>query len=140
MTSSSDVDTDGVESRELLKRGVVALVLALAVNWLVLYAVVSLELAPPFQALEFPSVTLFTGLGVAGATVVYGALTRTSESPDEAFVKVAVLVLLLSFVPDAGLYVFVPGATAAVASVLAFMHVTAAAACVVGLTEYIDLP
>lgn len=140
MSSASEDDPDEVESRELLKRGGVALALALAVNWALLYAVVSLELAPPFEALRFPSVALFTALGVTGATVVYGALTRTSDSPDEAFVKVSVIVLLVSFVPDAGLYVFVPGATAAVASVLAFLHVTAAVACVVALTNYVDVP
>lgn len=137
---SSAQEEGGIESRQLLKRGAAALALALAVNWILLYVVVSLELAPPFNALEFPSVTLFTALGVSGATVVYGALTRVSESPDSAFVKVAVVVLLLSIVPDAALYLYVPAATASVTSVLAFMHVTAAAACVVALTDHVDLP
>lgn len=137
---SSARDERGIESRELLRRGAVALALALAVNWVLLYAVVALELSPPFDALEFPSVTLFTALGVSGATVVYGALTRVSETPDSAFVKIAVVVLLLSIVPDFALYLYVPGATAAVASVLAFMHVTAAAASVVALTGHVDVP
>lgn len=128
-----------MESRELVKRGGVALGLALAANWVVLYAVVSFELAPSFEALEFPSVTLFTALGVAGATVVYGALTRITDSPDDAFVKVAAAVLLASLVPDAALYVYVPEATAGVTIALAFMHVTAAVASVVALTEYASM-
>ncbi len=52
----------------------------------------------------------------------------------------AAVVLLLSFLPDVALYVYVPEATLAVAVALAFMHVTAAAACVVGLTEYVEVP
>ncbi len=133
-------DGGGVGSKELLKRGAVALALALALNWILLYSVVEFDLAPPFEALEYPSVTLFTLLGVAGATVVYGAVTRISMTPDGLFVKIAVGVLLVSFVPDAMLYLYVPEATAGVAVALALMHVTVAAACVFALTEYVEVP
>ncbi len=75
--TDDETDSDGgLEAVELLKRGGVALALALVMNWIVLYVVLEFGLAPPFEALEFGSVTLFTVLGVVGAAVVYGALTR----------------------------------------------------------------
>ncbi len=123
-----------VETKELAKRGGIAVVLSVVANLVVLQAVLAPELVQGFEPLNVGPVALFSVLGAVGATVSYGVVDRFSEAPDRTFVVVAVVVLLLSFVPDVLMLQSDPAATAPAVAVLMVMHVVVAAACVASLT------
>lgn len=123
-----------VETKELAKRGGIAVVLSVVANLVVLQAVLVPELVQGFEPLNVGPVALFSVLGAVGATVSYGVVDRFSEAPDRTFVVVAVVVLLLSFVPDVLMLQSDPAATAPAVAVLMVMHVVVAAACVASLT------
>jgi len=129
-------ETKGVaiESRELAKRGAIAVVLSVVVNLVVLQAVLVPELVQQFEPLNVAPVALFSALGAVGATVAYAVVDKFSETPDRTFTRVAVVVLLLSFVPDVLLLQAEPTATVPAVVVLMVMHVVVAVACVVSLT------
>lgn len=123
-----------VETKELAKRGAAAVVLSVVVNLVVLQAVLIPDLVQQFEPLNVAPVALFSGLGAVGATVAYAVIDRLSETPDRTFVVAAVVVLLLSFVPDVLLLQADPAATVPAVAVLMVMHVVVAVACVVSLT------
>ena len=117
---------------------VVGAILAnLAVWWL---GVTFVDVPSGFPPLDGPGPTIFfTAVGAVGAVVVYKLVSAFSSSPDSVFRGIAVVVLLLSFVPDAWLLSAggreaVPGATAPAVAVLATMHVVAAVIIVAALT------
>lgn len=124
-----------VSNRALVQRGVVAVVLSVVVNWLVLWGVLASDLVDPFDALALPPVTLLTALGAVGATVAYGVVVRRATRPDRTFVRLAAIVLLLSFVPDLALLRFDPAATVPAVVVLMILHVTVAVISVIALTD-----
>ncbi len=115
----------------LTKRGVTAYVPALAVNLVLAWTLLRFELVGSTEFLQYPPIVLWTTVGVVGATIVYGVLTRRSEAPEETFVRIAVAVLLLSFLPDIGLALFVDSVTASEAIGLMTLHVPPAVACIV---------
>lgn len=110
------------------------MVLSVVANLVVLQAVLVPELVQQFEPLNVGPVAIFSVLGAVGATVAYAVVDRLSETPDRTFVVVAVVVLLLSFVPDILMLQADPAATVPAAGVLMFMHVVVAAACVASLT------
>lgn len=110
----------------LAKRGGAAVLLAVVVNGLVVIAADAVGVAPGLEPLAIGPVTLFTALGVVGATVVYAVVERVAARPRRTFVGLAAVVLALSIVPDV---VYVPtmaNATVAGAATLALLHVTTA--------------
>ena len=131
--------TATVSTGTLMKRGGLALVLSIVANWGVLSLVLGLALVAEFDALSFPPVTLLTVLGVLGATVVYALLDRVAREPDLAFLKLAIAVLLLSFIPDIALLWVDADATVGAVVVLMVLHVTTAFACIVALTDQLEL-
>lgn len=130
------LETKGVavETKELVKRGGIAVVLSVVANLVVLQAVLVPELVQGFEPLNVGPVAIFSVLGVVGATVTYAVVDRLSETPDRAFVTVAAVVLVLSFIPDVLMLQSDPAATAPAVAVLMVMHVVVAVACVVSLT------
>jgi hypothetical protein len=118
----------------LVRRGALAAVLASVTNAVLVLAATAVGVAPGFRPLAIPPVLLLTVLGVAGATAVYWLLCRRASNPDRTFVRVAAVVLVLSFLPDIGLLSADPAATVAGVVVLMAMHVVAAAASVAVLT------
>ena len=123
-----------VETKELVKRGGIAVVLSVVANLVLLQLVLVPELVEQFEPLNIAPVALFSGLGAIGATVAYAVVDRLSESPDRMFTRVAVVVLLLSFVPDVLLLQADPAATVPAVIVLMVMHVVVAVVCVASLT------
>ncbi len=119
----------------LARRGLVAVVVADAVNAAVVFAADAAGVAPNLDPLSYGPVLLFTTLGVVGATIAYGLLDRFVANPDRTFTLVAAVVLVLSWIPDALFVPAMPGGTAAGAAVLAFMHLTAAVVAVAALTD-----
>ncbi|SIR91667.1 DUF6069 family protein [Natronorubrum thiooxidans] len=115
--------------------GAGALVLSLAVNWVIVFGANTGGIAPELDALTYGPVTLFTALGVVGATVTYGVLTRIATNPDRLFVIVAAIVLLLSLIPDFTVIPDQPGGSLVAGTILGVMHVTTAVICVGVLTR-----
>lgn len=113
-------------SMSLLVRGLMAVVLAVVVNVIIVFVSGSLNIAPGFQPLSVPPVVFLTAAGAVGATVVYGLLGRFVDDVNRAFVRIAGVVLLLSFVPDIGLLNADPAATVPGVVVLMVMHVIVA--------------
>ncbi|QLG61638.1 DUF6069 family protein [Halorarum salinum] len=121
--------------RSLPVRGALAVVLSLAVNGLVVWAVTATGAVRPFEPLNYQPVFLLTAAGAAGATLAYALVRRVSDRPRRTFAVVVVVALLLSFVPDVAWLPGDPGATTAGIAVLMLMHVTTAAICFVVLTR-----
>lgn len=94
---------------------------------------------PAFMPLTFGAVIFFTTMGVLGATIVYAALGRFSSRPVSLFRRVALIVLVVSFIPDLLLpfqpQAF-PGVTWPNAIALMVLHAIAWAVCVPLLTRF----
>lgn len=123
-----------VDRSVLVKRGGVALVLSLLINYVLLTMILQFELVASYDHLAYPPVTIWTVVGVVGATVVYALLSRRSVTPEQTFVRIAIVVLLLSFIPDGALLLFDEEVTVGVAVALAGLHIPPAAVCIVVLT------
>lgn len=119
----------------LAVRSVAAVLLAVAVNVVIVVAVGELGVAPGFRALTVPPVAFLSAAGAVGATAVYWALTRLSDRPGRTFRRVAAAVLVVSFLPDLALLAVDDAATVAGVVVLMAMHVTVAAVCVALLPD-----
>lgn len=119
----------------LVRSGVVALTFSLVVNWLITFGAISAAVAPDLAALQYDSVTFLTTVGVVGATVTYGVLSRLLDNPDRVFVLVAAIVLVVSLIPDFTFIPEQPGGSVLAGGVLGVMHVTTAVICVVVLTN-----
>jgi len=130
---SLGVDPPTVRTGEIGKRGGVALAISIPVNVAVLWTVITLDLTASTAAFDYPSAVVLTAVGVVGATAVYWLLARRSATPDETFVRVAVVVLLLSFLPNVALYAS-GGATLGEVVTLMSLHLPPAAACIASLT------
>jgi hypothetical protein len=125
----TDAVRAGAASRSpsLPVRGGLAVVLCLLANVVLVFGANALDVAPGLRALSVPPVAFLSAVGAGGATVVYWLVGRYATDGDRTFVRVAVVVLLLSFVPDAALLVNDPTATPLGVVVLAAMHVVVAA-------------
>ncbi|WP_416838653.1 DUF6069 family protein [Haloferax sp. DFSO52] len=119
----------------LARRGLTAVVLSVVANALVLTLVLASGAVQPFAPLSYPSVLFLSGAGAVGATLVYGYLTMRVENPDRTFLRVALAVLVVSFLPDFGLLIGDPQATVPGVLVLMAMHVIVASVCVGTLTK-----
>ena len=117
-------------------RAGVALVLGVLVNVGIVAAATSLGVAPGFRPLTVPPVVFLSAVGAVGAVVVYQGFRRYLDRPEYYFVRVAAVVLVLSFLPDVGLLVGDPAATVAGVVVLMVMHVVVAAASVWALVYW----
>ena len=119
----------------LARRGLTAVVASVAANSLLLALVLASGAVQSFMPLSYPPVLFLSAVGAIGATLVYGLLSRRVENPDRTFLRVAVVALALSFLPDIGLLFGDPQATILGVLVLMAMHVVVAAVCVGTLTR-----
>jgi hypothetical protein len=117
-------------------RAGVALALGVLVNVGIVVGATSLGVAPGFRPLTVPPVVFFSAVGAVGAVVVYQGFRRYLDRPDHYFVRVAAVVLVLSFLPDVGLLAGDPAATVLGVVVLMLMHVVVAAASVWALVYW----
>ena len=103
-------------------------------------AVATLDIPPEFAPLaSWGPVIFFTTIGALGAAGIFGIVRRRAERPEQVFRWIAVVVLLLSFLPDLwllgdGAAETFPGATRVGVGVLMVMHTVAAAIIVWALT------
>lgn len=114
---------------QLWVRGGLATLLSVVVNVLLVVLADAAGVAPNLRAISVPPVTFLSAVGATGATVVYGILQRRSEQPVQTFRRVAITVLLLSFVPDIAIWFVDETATLAGVVVLMVLHVTVAGIC-----------
>ena len=120
--------------RATLKALVVAISATLAVWWL---AVTALAIPAEFPPLAGPAPTIFfTVIGTLGAAGVLGIVRRRATHPAATFRRIALMALVLSFLPDlwllSGSSSF-PGVTSTGVGVLMVLHIVAALTIVWGL-------
>ena len=116
----------------LLRRGLLAAVLAAVANAIVLVIASSLigaVVVPPGEALTLGPVVAASAGGAVGAAVVLGVIGRFSRRPVRVFRVIALVVLLLSLLP-----ILLEGVAGPSAGALALMHIVAAAIVVAVLT------
>jgi hypothetical protein len=112
---------------------VIAAVLANLLVYLIGSVVVGYD--PQFVVLANASGTiLFTVVPAIVAVLLYAALVRFSGNPARIFTNIAVVVLIVSLIPDLTYIPSVPGATSGQTAVLMLMHVVAAGVIVSMLT------
>ena len=82
---------------------------------------------PEFVVLANASGTiLFTVVPAIVAVLLYAALMRFTSNPARIFTNIAIVVLILSLIPDLTYIPSVPGATTGQTAILMVMHVVAA--------------
>ena len=112
---------------------VIAAVLANLLVYLIGSVVVGYD--PQFIVLANASGTiLFTVVPAIVAVLLYAALMRFTSNPARIFTNIAIVVLVLSLIPDLTYIPSVPGASSGQTAVLMVMHVVAAAVIVSILT------
>src|SRR5215207_92701 len=112
---------------------VVAAVIANLLVYLLGSVVVGYD--PQFIVLANASGTiLFTVVPAIVAVLVYAALMRFTSNPARIFTNIAVVVLIVSLIPDLTYIPSVPGATSGQTAILMLMHVVAAVVIVWMLT------
>jgi hypothetical protein len=90
---------------------------------------------PQFIVLANPSGTiLFTVVPAIVAVLLYAALMRFTSNPARIFTNIAVVVLVLSLIPDLTYIPSVPGASTGQTAILMVMHIVAAVVIVSTLT------
>ena len=113
----------------LLIRGALATLTAVVANVLVMLAARAvLDIPEEFMQLTAPNVIGLTVIGGALATGAYAIVAKRSERPRRTYIRVALIALLVSFLPDLALaYSDMPGVTWTGVAVLMVLHVVAAA-------------
>lgn len=119
----------------LATQGTGALAIALVVNLTLGWVALSQGLVASTEFFRYPAIVVWTLLGMGGATLVYGVLTRRAATPDRTFARVAAVVLLLSFAPDIGLALTADSVTTSEAVGLMALHVPPAIVSVLALPE-----
>lgn len=127
-----------VSLKRLLWAGPLAIVAAVVANFIVrALALAVLNIPADFMPLQSPAFLPFTVVGLLGAILAFAIIGRVSKRPVRTFQIVSVVVLILSFLPDIGLFATgAPGATLPAVVVLMLMHVVAAAIVVWVLTRF----
>jgi Family of unknown function (DUF6069) len=111
--------------------GLLAIIASVAANVLVRQlAVATLGISHDFEELNgigsIITIISLTTVGALGAVIVFALLARFARRPILMFKRIAVVALVLSFVPDVLLLVAsVPGATVVSVGVLMSMHLVA---------------
>ena len=126
--ASAQLTEERVSSRRLLWVGPLAIVASVIANQIVRILAVSLfNISPEFMPLQIGPPIAFTIMGVLGAVIVYAIIGRLSRRPIRLFRVIALIVLVLSFIPDIGLLMtgMIPGTSPVAVGTLASMHIVA---------------
>jgi hypothetical protein len=136
LSSSASVASPAVGRGRFVLVGLATVAAAVIANLLVyLLGSVVVGYNPQFIVLANASGTiLFTVVPAIVAVLVYAALMRFTSNPARIFTNIAVVVLIVSLIPDLTYIPSVPGATSGQIAVLMLMHVVAAIVIVSVLT------
>jgi len=111
-----------ISFRRLLWVGPLAVLASVIANVLVSITTVALVgISPEFEPVHLRPVIGFTVVGVLGAVLVFALVAHFSRRPVRLFRRIALVVLLLSFMPDLSLLNASPYAGTTVQSVIALM-------------------
>lgn len=131
MSTSTYTDrAERIPSGRLWKVGGLAIVASVIVNLLIrIIAVNVLGIGSDFPPLGWGPPIVFTIIGVLGAIIVFAIIARFARRPTRLFRNIAVVVLLLSLVPDILLLTSnaMPGTSLGSVVSLMLMHVAAGA-------------
>ena len=113
----------------------IALVLAVPVNLAIeAFARQALAVSPEFP--PFQLIAPFTAGGVVLAGVAYAVLRRFVRDVDRVYVRLAIVALVLSWIPDVALFfINEPGVSVPAVASLMVMHAVAAAIAVTSLVR-----
>lgn len=115
-----------VDARRLWWAGpltVVASIMAVLAVRIAAFAV--LDLSPEYPPLTPVGLIFFTVVLVSAGVLVFAVVVRTSATPIRTYRRIALVALVISFVPDLILPVTDPGTTWTAAIVLMVTHVAA---------------
>jgi hypothetical protein len=119
--------------------GIATVIAAVAANLVVYFiggAIVDYD--PAFVVLATSGGTIiFTVVPAIVAVIVYAILLRTTSNPERTFTILAVIVLVLSWIPDLTYIPTVPGSSPPQTAVLMVMHAVAAVVIVTMLTNLV---
>lgn len=135
---SEPAATRGIDWGRYALVGIATIVAAVVANLLV-YAIGSLIVRydPTFLILTNASGTIiFTVVPAIVAVLLYAVLLRATADPARVFTWIAVVVLIVSWIPDLTYIPGVPGASTGQTVVLMVMHAVAALVIVWMLTTY----
>src|SRR5919112_2639915 len=135
-SSSAPVASSSVSRGRFALVGLSTVAAAVIANLLV-YALGSVVVGydPGFIVLANASGTiLFTVVPAIVAVLLYAVLMRFTSNPARIFTNIAIVVLILSLIPDLTYIPSVPGATSGQTAILMLMHVVAAVVIVSMLT------
>jgi len=138
MSTSHLSTTERVAYARLWWAGVLTVVLSVTANAVIrTIARAAFDVPDEFPPFTWGQFTFLTVAGVAGATITFAIIGRLSRRPVRAFTGVAVIALILSWLPDIGLLAARPYPGTSVQSVgtLMFMHLVTAAITVGLLTR-----
>jgi hypothetical protein len=124
--ASAPASDQRISFKRLLWVAPLAIVVSVIATQLVRLLFVALfDISPEFMPLQFGPPLAFTIMGVLGAVIVFAAVGRLSRRPIQLFRTIAVIVLVLSFLPDIGLLMtgMMPGTSPIAVAGLALMHV-----------------
>ncbi len=115
----------GIDRQRILVGSLVTLVVAVIGNLIVGFlAKAMFDIPEEFPPLGTVRYVIFTVVGVLGAIAVYLLLAQKARNPIRAFQRIGWIVLILSMIPDIGLWVSnaFPGTTPAGIVTLMVMH------------------
>lgn len=127
-----------VKFKSLLWVGPLAIVASVVACQIVrLIAVPVLGISPEFMPLSFGPPVFFSAIGALGATIAFAIVGRFAQRPVALYRTIALVVLVLSLIPDALLYFspIMPGITLPAIATLMVMHIVTWAICVNLLTR-----
>lgn len=141
MTAVNRPTSNGVDRSKLLVAGLASVAAAVAANLIAFFIVRAfVDLPPDFPPLTVGAIAFFTILGTGLGALVFAWLARRSATPVRTYVRIAVVALVLSVIPNflaaanPAMFPF-PGGDATAFLVLTLFHVIAAAVSVVVLVR-----
>ena len=97
---SSPANAHRISTGRIAGFGLLAIALAVIANVIVLTIVVNVLGLPEFGAMNPVMVVSLTAVGVLLATIVFAIVSRIAQNPTRVFSTIAVIALVLSFVPN----------------------------------------
>ncbi|MEW6734393.1 MAG: DUF6069 family protein [Acidobacteriota bacterium] len=127
-TISNHIQTERIIMSRLLWVGPLTVSAAVVANLIVRFIALSLlDIPLRFSPLAHPGpVITLTTVGVTGSVIVFAIVSKFAKHPIRLFRIIAIVVLLISFLPDLAMLT-IPGISVLAVVVLMLMHVVAAA-------------
>lgn len=126
--ASATAAEERVSGRRLLWVGPLTIIAAVVANQIVHFLAIALfNISPEFPPLQPGPPIAFTIMGVLGAVIVFAIIGRLSRRPIGLFRRIALVVLVLSFIPDIALLLTgaMPGTSLVAVGTLMLMHTVA---------------